>query len=39
MAGTESLAGRLVQSYVERTAERDRLLRMLVHCAGKFQGQ
>ncbi len=28
----------LVQSYVERTSERDRLIRMLVHCAGKYQG-
>ncbi len=28
----------LVQSYVTRTAERQQLIRMLVHCAGKFQG-
>ena len=28
----------LVQSYVERTAERDQLIHMLVHCAGKYQG-
>lgn len=33
-----SRAVALVQSYVERTAERDQLIRMLVHCAGKFQG-
>jgi hypothetical protein len=28
----------LVRAYQERTAERDPLIRMLVHCAGKFQG-
>lgn len=28
----------LVQSYIERTAERDQLIRMLVHCAAKYQG-
>jgi hypothetical protein len=28
----------LVRSYQQRTAERDPLIRMLVHCAGKFQG-
>ena len=28
----------LVRSYQERTGERDPLIRMLVHCAGKFQG-
>jgi hypothetical protein len=28
----------LVRSYQERTGERDALIRMLVHCAGKFQG-
>jgi hypothetical protein len=33
-----SRAVALVQSYVERTAERDQLIRMLVHCAAKFQG-
>ncbi|GIX49651.1 MAG: hypothetical protein KatS3mg131_3862 [Candidatus Tectimicrobiota bacterium] len=33
-----SRAMALVQSYVERTAERDELIRLLVHCAGKFQG-
>lgn len=33
-----SRAVALVQSYVERTAERDALIRQLVHCAAKFQG-
>ncbi len=33
-----SRAVALVRSYVERTAERESLIRMLVHCAGKFQG-
>lgn len=28
----------LVQSYVERTAEREQLIQMLVHCAAKYQG-
>ena len=28
----------LVQSYVERTAERQTLIGLLAHCAGKFQG-
>ena len=28
----------LVRSYQQRTGERDALTRMLVHCAGKFQG-
>jgi predicted LPLAT superfamily acyltransferase len=28
----------LVRAYQERTADRDRLTRMLVHCAAKFQG-
>jgi len=28
----------LVRSYQRRTGERDALIRMLVHCAGKFQG-
>ena len=28
----------LVQSYLERTRERDKLIGMLAHCAGKFQG-
>jgi hypothetical protein len=28
----------LVQSYLERTAERQNLIAMLAHCAGKFQG-
>lgn len=28
----------LVQSYVERTAEREQLIHMLVHCAAKYQG-
>ena len=28
----------LVRSYQQRTGERDELIRMLVHCAGKFQG-
>ena len=28
----------LVRSYLERTDERDALIRVLVHCAGKFQG-
>ena len=28
----------LVRAYQQRTAERDPLIRMLVHCAGKFQG-
>jgi hypothetical protein len=28
----------LVRSYQERTGERDPLIRMLVHCAAKFQG-
>jgi hypothetical protein len=28
----------LIRAYQERTAERDRLIRMLVHCAAKFQG-
>ena len=33
-----SRAVALVQSYVERTGEREQLMRMLVHCAAKFQG-
>lgn len=28
----------LVRAYQQRTADRDALIRMLVHCAGKFQG-
>ena len=28
----------LVRAYQQRTAERDPLIRMLVHCAGKYQG-
>src|SRR6266508_4617642 len=28
----------LVQSYLERTGERDTLIGLLAHCAGKFQG-
>lgn len=28
----------LTQSYVERTGERDQLIRMLVHCGAKFEG-
>ena len=28
----------LVQSYLERTGERDKLVGLLTHCAGKFQG-
>jgi hypothetical protein len=28
----------LVRSYQQRTGERDALIRMLVHCAAKFQG-
>ena len=28
----------LVRAYQQRTGERDELIRMLVHCAGKFQG-
>ncbi len=33
-----SSAVALVRSYTERTAERDALIGMLAHCAGKFQG-
>jgi hypothetical protein len=33
-----SSAVALVRSYVGRTGERDRLIGMLAHCAGKFQG-
>lgn len=33
-----SRAVALVATYVERTGERDQLIRMLVHCAAKFQG-
>jgi hypothetical protein len=33
-----SSAVALVRSYTERTGERQRLIAMLVHCAGKFQG-
>jgi hypothetical protein len=33
-----ALSVALVRSYQQRTGERDALIRMLVHCAAKFQG-